>query len=116
MLDGPVCGRRFRILALVNDYSRDCLHLIADTSNSGMSVARELESAMLEWFAKRAMVASDNGTNLTSMGDPAIVTLNGITSRKTSFRISAVPAPLEPRGQNPGRNGSWFSRQTELGG
>ena len=33
--DALVCGRWFRILALVDDYSRECLALIADTSISG---------------------------------------------------------------------------------
>jgi putative transposase len=65
--DALVCGRRFRIFALVDDYSRECLALIADTSISGMRVARELDLAILERLAKPAMVVSDNGTELTSM-------------------------------------------------
>ena len=39
---GPV-GRRFRILAVVDDCTRDCLGLIADTWLSGRRVARELD-------------------------------------------------------------------------
>lgn len=35
-------GRRFRVLAVVDDYSRECLALIADTSLSGLRVTREL--------------------------------------------------------------------------
>ena len=35
-------GRRFRVLAVVDDYTRECLALVADTSLSGMRVAREL--------------------------------------------------------------------------
>jgi len=58
--DALVCGRRFRIFALVDDYSRECLALIADTSISGMRVARELDLAILERLAKPAMVVSDN--------------------------------------------------------
>jgi len=65
--DALVCGRRLRIFALVDDYSRECLALIADTSISGMRVARELDLAILERLAKPAMVVSDNGTELTSM-------------------------------------------------
>lgn len=30
-------GRRFRILAIVDDFTRECLVLIADTSLSGLS-------------------------------------------------------------------------------
>jgi transposase InsO family protein len=36
------CSRRFRILRLVDDYTRECLALVADTSLSGVRVAREL--------------------------------------------------------------------------
>lgn len=67
MSNALVCGRRFRIFALVDDYSRECLRLIADTSISGMRVARELDLAILEHLAKSTMVVSDNGTKLTSM-------------------------------------------------
>lgn len=35
-------GRRFRILVVVDDFSRECLCLAADTSISGARVAREL--------------------------------------------------------------------------
>ena len=36
-------GRRFRILAVVDDCTRECLALIADTSIAGRRVARELD-------------------------------------------------------------------------
>lgn len=36
-------GRRFRILAVVDDCTRECLAVIADTSISGRRVARELD-------------------------------------------------------------------------
>jgi putative transposase len=31
-------GRRFRILAIVDDFTRECLALVADTSLSGLRV------------------------------------------------------------------------------
>jgi putative transposase len=34
--------RRFRMLAAVDDFGRECLALVADTSLSGARVAREL--------------------------------------------------------------------------
>ncbi|MBB3358905.1 putative transposase [Novosphingobium sp. BK486] len=40
--DSLVCGRRFRILCVVDDYTRECLALVADTSLSDARVAREL--------------------------------------------------------------------------
>jgi len=39
-------GRRFRIFAVIDDYSRECLALVADTSLSGTRVARELSEAL----------------------------------------------------------------------
>jgi putative transposase len=35
-------GRRFRVLVVVDDFTRECLALVIDTSLSGMRVAREL--------------------------------------------------------------------------
>ena len=35
-------GRRFRILCVVDDFSRECLALVVDTSLSGLRVSREL--------------------------------------------------------------------------
>lgn len=60
-------GRRFRILAIVDDCTRECLALIADTSLSGARVARELDAAMARRGAKPRVCVSDNGTELTSM-------------------------------------------------
>jgi putative transposase len=39
-------GRRFRILTVVDDCTRECLALVADTSLSGAWVARELDRLM----------------------------------------------------------------------
>ena len=58
-------GRRFRILAVIDDYSRVCLGLIADTSLSGVRVARELD-ALVARYGQPQTIVSDNGTELTS--------------------------------------------------
>lgn len=59
-------GRRFRILAVVDDFSRECLALIADTSLSGLRVVRELD-AIIALRGRPDTIVSDNGTELTSM-------------------------------------------------
>ncbi len=59
-------SRRFRILVVVDDYSRECLCLVADTSLSGLRVARELDTIIAE-RGRPATCVSDNGTELTSM-------------------------------------------------
>jgi putative transposase len=59
-------GRRFRILCIVDDFSRECLATVVDTSLSGVRVVRELDRITLERITPKVMV-SDNGTELTSM-------------------------------------------------
>jgi putative transposase len=59
-------GRRFRILAVVDDYTRECLALVPDTSISGRRVARELDAVVAVRGRPRSCV-SDNGTELVSM-------------------------------------------------
>jgi putative transposase len=59
-------GRRFRILTIVDDFTRECLALIADTSLSGLRVVRELD-ALIAVRGCPVMCLSDNGTELTSM-------------------------------------------------
>jgi transposase InsO family protein len=60
-----VVGRRFRVMTPVDDFTRECLGLVVDTSLAGMRVARELDRiAELRNYSR--MIVSDNGTELTS--------------------------------------------------
>jgi putative transposase len=52
-------GRRFRALAVVDDCTRECLALVADTSLSGARVARELDAVIAVRGKPRACI-SDN--------------------------------------------------------
>nr|CAA64813.1 unnamed protein product [Sinorhizobium meliloti] len=63
--DQFACGRRFRVLNIVDDVTRECLAAIPDTSISGRRVAREL-TALLERRGKPGMIVSDHGTEFTS--------------------------------------------------
>ena len=63
--DQFACGRRFRILNIVDDVTRECLAAIPDTSISGRRVAREL-TALIKRRGKPGMIVSDNGTEFTS--------------------------------------------------
>lgn len=64
--DALTDGRRFRILCIVDDFTRECLALVADTSLSSVRVARELDH-LIARRGKPVTVVSDNGTELTSM-------------------------------------------------
>ncbi len=54
-------GRRFRILAVIDDYTRENLALVADSSISGSRVSRELDRIIAEPGPPSSIV-SDNGT------------------------------------------------------
>lgn len=58
-------GRRFRVLPVVDDCTRECLALVADTSLSGLRVVRELDR-IIEERCKPRMIVGDNGSEFTS--------------------------------------------------
>ena len=58
-------GRRFRILTVIDNCTRECLALVADTSLSGRRVARELD-AIIGQRGRPDTIVSDNGTEYTS--------------------------------------------------
>ena len=63
--DQLATGRRFRVLNIVDDVTRECLRAVPDTSISGRRVVRELTDLIAE-RGKPGMIVSDNGTELTS--------------------------------------------------
>ena len=65
MHDQLVTGRRFRVLNIVDDVTRECLAAVPDTSISGKRVVREL-TELIAQRGRPGMIVSDNGTELTS--------------------------------------------------
>ena len=63
--DQMATGRRFRVLNVVDDVTRECLAAVPDTSISGRRVVREL-TELIAVRGKPGMIVSDNGTELTS--------------------------------------------------
>jgi len=63
--DSFMDGRRFRMLCVVDDHSRECLALVADTSIGGHRLARELDQ-VIRARGKPHTIISDNGTEMTS--------------------------------------------------
>jgi transposase InsO family protein len=80
-------GRRFRILTVFDDCTRECLALVTDTSFSGVRVARELDRPMVE-RGKPKMVVSDNGSELTGN---AILTWADRTRVKRHYIVPGKP-------------------------
>ena len=62
-------GRRFGLRAAVDDDSRECLALVADTSLSGARAAREPD-AIIAVRGRPTTVVSDDGTEFISMAIP----------------------------------------------
>ena len=63
--DQFACGRRFRILNVVDDVTRECLAAIPDTSISGRRVAQEL-TELIRQRGRPGMIVSDHATEFTS--------------------------------------------------
>jgi len=67
-------GRRFRVLAVVDDYSRECLSLVADTSLSGIRVTRELDAVYRKRRLPQTRRAAKNRTTQRKDIQPSIKT------------------------------------------
>ena len=76
-------GRRFRVWALVDDFSRECLALVVDTSISGRRVARELDR-MVELRGTPCRIVRDNDRD-------GPWPLQGRASRRDEFTQNAMP-------------------------
>ena len=63
--DITVTGRRFRIFALLDEVTRECIALEVDTSITGQHVTRYLNKAML-FRGRPKEILSDNGPEFTS--------------------------------------------------
>jgi putative transposase len=63
--DQLACGRRFRVLSIVDDCSRECVAQLVDTSISGVRVVRLLEELALTRGLPDILVM-DNGSEFTS--------------------------------------------------
>ena len=91
-------GRRFRILNMFDDVTKECPGSTPDTSISGKCVARE-QTAMIEWRGKPGMIASDNGTELTCNA-----TLAWCRDNKIAWDFIALGKPMQ-NGFNESFNG-----------
>lgn len=77
MTDALANGRRFRILTLVDDFTRECLAAEVDFSLSGARVARILDRLIAE-RGKVDTIVSDNGPEFTSTAMDRWAALRGV--------------------------------------
>ncbi|QJQ95199.1 transposase family protein [Halomonas sp. PA5] len=63
--DQPASGRRFRVLNIVDDFSRECVGQWVDTSIPGRRLARFLDE-IAQQRSLPASIVCDNGPELTS--------------------------------------------------
>jgi putative transposase len=87
--DQFACGRRFRILDIVDDVTRECLAAPPDTSISGKRVAREL-TTLIAKRGKPGMIVSDNGTEFTSNA-----ILSWASEHRIEWRYIAPGKPMQ---------------------
>ena len=64
MHDATDAGQKFRLLNIVDDYTRECLWIEVDTSLSGERVARVLSNCM-DLYGKPESIMTDNGPEFT---------------------------------------------------
>jgi putative transposase len=77
MSDAFTDGRRFRVLGVMDQCSRECLVIAADTSMPGLRVVRELD-LLVQVRGKPGVIVSDNGPELTSRAVLIWAAQNGI--------------------------------------
>jgi putative transposase len=98
-------GRRFRILCVVDDFSRECLATVVDTSLSGVRVVRELERLGVE-RAMPQMVVSDNELSKKAMARDEHTSAVARGASKAGYDCAIVEKTMRPgslRGDAPSR-------------
>ncbi len=104
--DALACGRRFRMLRVIDDYSRECLTWIVDTSLSDRRVVREI-TAIVERCGLPCLVVSDNGIQFAEQPRNR----NTAWSRQMRFDMICEAHNIEHRLTKP--NHLWTNGQVE---
>jgi len=66
MCDRLIDGRKIRLLNIIDEFTRESLKMVIDTSLSGARVVRELDE-LIKVRGKPEQIISDNGTEFTSV-------------------------------------------------
>ncbi len=92
-------GRRFRVLTIIDDVTKECLAAVPDTSLTGKRVVREM-GALIARRGRPDVIVSDNGTEFTSSPSwpsPRRRSSTGATSHRASR--PRTPSPRASRGE-----------------
>ncbi len=84
--DTLISGRRIRILAVVDDFTRECLALVVDTSLSGARVAR----------GRRALLECEDVGGAVAAPVVPIEAVQGFVVRKNDAKLGAAGARVRP--------------------
>ncbi|MCC0065787.1 MAG: IS3 family transposase [Rhodovulum sp.] len=87
--DQLACGRRFRVLTVIDDVTKECLAAVPDTSLTGKRVVREM-GALIARRGRPDVIVSDNGTEFTSSAVLAF-----IQATKVDWRYITPGKPTE---------------------
>jgi putative transposase len=87
--DQLACGRRFRVLTIIDDVTRECLAAVPDTSLTGKRVVREM-GALIARRGRPDVNVSDNSTEFT-----ASAVLAFTQAAKLDWRYIAPGNPTE---------------------
>ena len=76
-------SQRFRVLCVIDDFTRECLATIVDNSITGERVSRELD-VIVQRRGYPLLVVSDNGTEFTSNAHGVCEPVQSGPRRKTT--------------------------------
>lgn len=90
--DQMASGRRFRVLNVVDDVTRECLAAVPDTSISGRRVVREL-TELIGQRGKPGMIVSVPAPGIPVAWAPNVLPVPGPKRTRTAFSVfSALPS------------------------
>lgn len=96
MSDAFADGHRFRILAIVDDLTRKCLALVADTSLSPIAIARELDGLV----AQQPGVSPRASTGLRErVCEKVRIGTDGVDRGIAARRLGWAPVEVNPEKQ-----------------
>ena len=117
MSDRLVSGRRFRVLNVADDFTRECLMMHVGTSITGSDVAYLL-SEILAGRAQPTMIVTDNGPEFISKAFDQWAHERGITQHVNRPGKPVENAYIESEGgrvRDEGLNLHWFQTLPQAG-